>query len=148
VAEWLVAPSLERPDVRANWHQNSVALMEGDPFEAQPQLAASVDPTSPAHSSQTMTIGSQHIPMKPISLDTPVAELRDDLRSLLRREARLFDAGMTCDLKDAPDMNCLACPVSQADNPDVPKCALCRIGQAQEVTLATLLAAERRQRGD
>lgn len=94
-----------------------------------------------------MPIGSDNIPMKPISLETPVAELRDDLRSLLRREARLDDAGINCALKDSEDMTCLACPVSQADNDESAKCALCRIGQAQEVTVATLLVAQEQQRG-
>lgn len=133
--------------MRANWHQNTAVHVADDPFAATSAAAAPVSPTQGAHSSRTMTIGAKDISMKPISLDTPVPELQDHLRCLVRQEARLFDAGTTCALKDSDDMSCLACPVSEADNPDVPKCALCRLGQDEEVTLATLLAAQRQQRG-
>jgi hypothetical protein len=131
--------------VRADWHQtvSGVADLGGiDPFD-QASLAAmtdsannTVDAAVPAESMTTCS----PVHMKPISLDTPEPELRDYLGSLIRREARLSDAGMTCALKDQDDMSCLACPLNEAENDDEPKAALCRIGMAQEVTCAHLLA--------
>lgn len=88
----------------------------------------------------TPVITTRPLHMKPISLETPTAELHDYLGGLTRREARLSDAGMTCALKDQDDMSCLACPLNYSENDDEPKAALCRIGMAQEVTCAHLLA--------
>jgi len=76
----------------------------------------------------------------PISLDTPTPELRKRLESLLSFEGRLDARGITCPLKDLPDASCLACPVSKADDPNVPKCALCRVGIGQELVVNALLA--------
>lgn len=90
--------------------------------------------------SSPATICSEDIPMRKVSIDTPEADLRNYLGALVRGEARLFDAGITCDLKDQDDMSCLACPLSKAKDPDDPKSALCRRGQAQEVVTSTLLA--------
>lgn len=128
--------------MRANWHQNvapAADLGGVDPFDS-PNFASTdtinntVDAVAPATTTRSLP------PMKPISLETPEPELHDYLGSLTRREARLFDAGITCDLKDQDDMSCLGCPLNEAENDDEPMAALCRIGMAQEVTCAHLLA--------
>lgn len=87
-----------------------------------------------------MTTGTEEIPMRAISVETPTEDLREYLRSLNRREARLDATGITCPIKDNPEMSCLACPVSKANDLDDPKAALCRIGKAQEKTVAVALA--------
>ncbi len=75
-----------------------------------------------------------------ISLDSPVAELDSRISDLLTREGRLFDMGITCDLRDATESTCLACPVSKLGDPDSPLSALCRIGQEQERVITMRLA--------
>lgn len=130
--------------MRANWHQsvNNADLGGIDPFEQSsfPAMTDSATNTVDAAVPAQTTTTRSPVGMKPISLETPEPELREYLGSLIRREARLSDAGMTCALKDQDDMSCLACPLNQAENDDEPKAALCRIGMAQEVTCAHLLA--------
>lgn len=75
-----------------------------------------------------------------ISLDSSTAELNARLRDLIKREGRLFNMGITCDLRDCSESTCLACPVSKLGDPDSPLSALCRIGQEQERVTTTLLA--------
>lgn len=116
-------------------------MAEVDPFDS-PSFAAMTDSANNTLDAAAPVTTAPQVPMKPISLDTPQAELRDYLAGLTRREARLSDAGMTCDLKDQDDMSCLACPLNEAENDDEPKAALCRIGMAQEVTCAHLLAQQ------
>lgn len=108
-------------------------------------MNSSNDTSEPSTSINLMLIDD--VRMGPISLDTPVAQLNTDLAALDRREARLFDAGITCELKRDPYMSCLACPVSKAQDDSDVKCGLCRIGVTQEVTTAMLLAKEREADG-
>lgn len=81
-------------------------------------------------------------PMPPISLDTSEAKLNDHAKSLLAQEARLFDEGVVCEIKDKPDTTCLACPISCHRDTGNPKGLLCRISQEQE-RVGTVLVAKR-----
>lgn len=81
-------------------------------------------------------------PLPPIDLSTDQGTLREYLGSLLSQEASLFDAGVTCPIKDKDDTTCLACPVSAARDFGIPKGQLCRVGQEQE-RVATVLVAQR-----
>jgi hypothetical protein len=72
-----------------------------------------------------------------IDLRDPKATLELRLRELMTRESNLYNAGLTCPIKDRPDSTCHACPVSQAHE-DVPLATLCRIGRDQEVVLTEL----------
>jgi hypothetical protein len=131
--------------VRANWHQNlasSVDLGGIDPFEQSFSPAMTDSATNTVDAAVPVETMANRSPawMKPISMDTPEAELRESLASLTKREARLFSADITCELKEQDDMSCLACPLNESENDAEPKQALCRIGMTQEVTCAHLLA--------
>lgn len=67
-------------------------------------------------------------------------KLRHDLHGLVSRESRLFDAGISCAIKDQADSCCSACPVFTADETK-PIAALCKIGRAQEKVLTALAVA-------
>lgn len=75
-----------------------------------------------------------------VSLDSSPEELDIRIRDLIKREARLFKMGITCDLRDCAESTCLACPVSKLGDPDSPLSALCRIGQEQERVVTMRLA--------
>jgi len=78
----------------------------------------------------------------PVSIETETSELERLLSQLTRTEARFFNQGITCPLKDRGEFSCLACPFSKAEETDSAKCGLCRAGCDQE-RLATLLIAQR-----
>lgn len=67
-------------------------------------------------------------------------KLRQDLHGLVTRESRLFDAGISCAIRDQPDSCCSACPVFTADETK-PIAALCKVGRAQEKVLTALAVA-------
>lgn len=88
--------------------------------------------------------------MKPLDLSSSKAELDERLVTLVRREAELFDCGITCPLKDKPDASCAVCPVSRANEhsgsvESLRRSQLCRIGAEQERVL--MLSAVKRDRG-
>lgn len=64
-----------------------------------------------------------------IDLNASEEELFDLVGKLLHREARLFNRGVTCDLKDG-GQDCLHCPEATLD-PNNPKAVLCRLGKDQ-----------------
>lgn len=113
---------------QANWHLDDTdAPSEGiDPFEAASLSAVATSEFHPGG--------------PPISLDSPRPQLRQRLDSLVKYEGQLDARGITCPLKDLPDASCLACPVSQADNPEHSKCVLCRVGIEEELVLSALVA--------
>jgi hypothetical protein len=76
-----------------------------------------------------------------IDLSHPTARLNVRLKELLNREGHLDSLGITCDLKDKPDVLCSVCPVSRAGDHSVPLGALCRVGREQE-SICTQLAVE------
>lgn len=79
-----------------------------------------------------------------IDLRDPAAALHLRLHELMTREAWLFNAGVSCAIKDRPDTSCHACPVSKAHDPSDRLGALCRVGREQE-TVCTELAVLRCQ---
>lgn len=89
-----------------------------------------------------------------IDITTPTPVLEHRLDELLRREGNLYDCGTTCALKDLPDGNCLACPVSMAEAEVIPgmsyedasKRLLCRVGREQQVVAMTLIAQRHGER--
>ena len=110
--------------IKTDWHEDAVE--EG---------SAGVDPFDLA-SSPVMTS------TMPITLDTSAPELNDLLVRLHRREERLFNAGVSCDLKWDAEATCLSCPFNKANDPDSSLGVLCSIGCEQERT-QTMLAAKR-----
>lgn len=73
----------------------------------------------------------------PIRLDGPRASLDRELVELVRAEARLFEAGVECRIKNRKDTCCTACPIAGED-PAIAE--LCRVGRAQERVCTTLVA--------
>lgn len=146
VAEWLVAPSPWRscgpsspsptsPSrwfgrlIRADWHQHAVATADNaaiDPFDAASLSVVATTDFSPGG--------------LPITIDSSTAELSDRLDALLAWEGRLDARGITCPIKDLPDVSCGACPISKADDTDDPLHPLCRVGISQESVATTLIA--------
>lgn len=79
--------------------------------------------------------------VQPLAFDIPADELMRRLRSLLRREGRLFEMGVTCPIKDSSESSCLACPLSQVGE-DCPKAGLCETGCEQERVQTMMLAQQ------
>lgn len=102
--------------MRANWHVADLAVPAGDPF------AVDVE-----------EVGT------PIRLDGERASLDRQLVDLIREEGHLFEAGITCPIKDRKDTCCNACPVHHHDELVG---RLCDVGRAQE-RICTQLAVER-----
>lgn len=66
---------------------------------------------------------------KPIDLNQE-AQLRKDLAISLRFEGRLYDQGITCELKSDDGMGCRTCP-HRSEDPDVPLTRLCMLSLRQ-----------------
>lgn len=73
-----------------------------------------------------------------IDLREPTARLDLRLHELVNREARLYNAGVSCAIKERPDTTCHACPISKAHDPTDRLGALCRLGREQEVVCTEL----------
>lgn len=69
------------------------------------------------------------------------AKLNERLQSLMATEARLWDAQVTCAIRDRPDTCCSACPVRRTD-PLERLYELCRVGVEQE-RVVTAMAVQR-----
>ena len=107
--------------VKAEWHT--------------PQLEAAIDPDDlfgPAE--RIEDVGT------PIVLDAAgeLAELHSGLTESLVAESRLYNAGVTCKIKDAADTSCHACPLYRTD--DSPQAELCAIGRRQERLCTAIVA--------
>lgn len=127
MAAWLVGASRDPAPVSigAEWHFEEAAFETVERSGYDPLI-------DPAYAA----------PMPPISIRTDAAELDRQVLALLEQEAQLFDAGITCPIKDLRDTTCLACPVSAARDHSEPRGKLCRVGQEQE-RVATVLVAQR-----
>jgi hypothetical protein len=77
----------------------------------------------------------------PCGIETPREDLQKRLNYLYRREGRLFNAGITCPVKDSSESSCNACPFAQAEDPEGERCHLCRIGIDQE-RIQTVMVAQ------
>lgn len=105
--------------VQANWNHDVLDLPElDDPFDA---------------------VEIERVGM-PIDLTGGVPKLAEELEALVAKEGRLFNNGVTCEIKDHSDSCCSACPVSKLGKDD-PLAALCRLGARQEEVLTGLVAA-------
>lgn len=64
------------------------------------------------------------------------------LVELARREGRFTEINVTCEIKNRPDVTCLACPLSEAGDKESALGHICRIGREQEMvaTEAVVLA--------
>lgn len=108
---------------RTNWHAGPLPALDiADPFEVDVERAG-----------------------KPIDLAGPTARLDVRLEELLRREAELDTLGVSCSLKERPDVVCTLCPISEAEN-DSPLGGLCRVAREQEA-VCTQLAVQRHAEG-
>jgi hypothetical protein len=59
-------------------------------------------------------------------------EIYDGMRRSLEVEAKLYDGGVTCDLKDN-GQDCLTCAMYVADRAEEPRAPLCRLGRDQRL---------------
>lgn len=59
-------------------------------------------------------------------------EIFRGLKRTLELESRLYDGGVTCDLKDG-GTDCLTCPMYAGDRPEETREPLCRLGRDQRV---------------
>lgn len=73
-----------------------------------------------------------------IDLREPTAALELRLAELIAREGRLFNAGITCAIKDRVDTCCSACPVCVAHLREERLSTLCRVGREQEAVCTEL----------
>ena len=95
--------------VRSEWRLRELLFGEDDPFDSVILSSGlSVDLT-----------GSEE-------------ELFDGIRQTLELESRLFNHGVTCDLKDA-GQDCLTCSEYVADRLEEKRAPLCRLGRDQRV---------------
>lgn len=101
--------------VRAEWHTPRVAIVDDDPFAERIE-----------------DVGT------PIDLGAPgeLATLNRKLVASIAEENRLFNAGVSCRVKDAADTSCHVCPLYRQDSS--PEAELCAIGREQE-RLCTLI---------
>lgn len=83
---------------------------------------------------------------RPIDLEGGVAVLNQRIVTLLEQEAVLYNAGVTCPVKDNTQGICSACPIRHRDELD-PMSALCAIGLEQERTITlSVIAREQPER--
>lgn len=103
-----------RSGVKARWHAPVIEVDESDPFGDEGAEAP-----------------------VPIDLDGEQAVLNQRLVELLEAESRLFDQGVTCEVRGAPGVSCAVCPLSEATALS-PLSALCRLGAEQERVLTAI----------
>lgn len=114
--------------VKADWFLGDLDVAEGP------------DPLGPAQT-RIEDVGT------PIDLEGGEARLNARLVSLLEQEARLFDGGLTCPVKDNSQGCCSACPIRHRDELDQ-MTALCNIGVEQDrVITLQVIASERSDQG-
>lgn len=68
-----------------------------------------------------------------ISLNSSLEELEAALRTTVEREGRMWESGLTCELKDS-GQDCRACPLATLDLQDV-RARLCRLGKDQQAIM-------------
>jgi hypothetical protein len=106
--------------VQARWGIQNLDLGDEDPWEAA-------------------------VEGKPIDVSGDEGTLSARLAELAAREARLWEQGVRCALKERADSCCHACPVTQLNNPESAISLLCKIGREQErvaMRLAVVLHGE------
>jgi len=81
----------------------------------------------------------------PITLHADFAELNERLIGLVNTESGLYNAGITCAIRDRQDTTCLACPIS-AHEEKTELAALCRCGREQERVSTELAVAREAKR--
>ncbi len=106
--------------VKARWHQVEVEVDRSDPFADTPPRVEEVGKVI-------------HV------TDPPTLNLQ--LIDLVRREGDLFNAGVTCQIRDTDGTCCSACPVVQSEGDLAP---LCHVGKQQERVLTQLAASRAR----
>lgn len=107
--------------VQARWH-SEIAVPDDDPFKTRVEQVGF-----------------------PIELIDGVATLNERLVELVHIEGMLYNAGVTCSVKDRDDTTCLACPISAHDDETSALRPLCRCGREEE-RVSTALAVEREAR--
>ena len=122
--------------IKTDWFQTAADADVG---------SSGVDPFDPA-SSIPMGNAIHNLPMQPISLDMSLEQLEARAAILVKREGRFYDQGITCAIKDKPDMSCLACPFSKAEDSTNRKCGLCKVGREQDI-VGTYMIAKRARSG-
>lgn len=119
--------------VKAVWHG-------ADSVEAISALHAVPDPF--ADDATPVRVTQVGIPID-VNADRPTLEHR--LADLLDAESDLFNADVTCVIKDCVHTSCFACPLYEIAADRAP---LCRLGREQErvlTLLSVLKSGERRQ---
>lgn len=73
----------------------------------------------------------------PVDIDSNRATLDAQLAGLIEQESTLFNAGVTCAVKDNVHTSCFACPLF-AGATTADRAPLCRLGREQERVLTHL----------
>lgn len=95
--------------IRAEWRLNELMGVADDPFD-----------------SVVLSTGLT------VDLTGTEEEIHEGLRRSLDLEAQLFNAGVTCELKDG-GQDCLTCAMYVADRAEEPRAPLCRLGRDQRI---------------
>lgn len=123
--------------VRADWGLQALETVGGD--------AEKVDPFRGALS-MPMIGGTPLDWLFDVSMETEEEELLRLLGLTRRSQNRMMNQGADCPIRWRSGTGCLACPLSEANNPDSPKRQLCRTS-TQEEHLETVLAAKQSDGG-
>jgi hypothetical protein len=130
--------------VRADWHQNSACRSISAESIRSSSHSSSHDGLGNEHRGRSGPGGDHGKPLARVDeadLDGHAgAELRESLASLTKREARLFERGHHLRVERTGRHVLPRLPAERIRERCEPKQALCRIGMAQEVTCAHLLA--------
>ena len=78
--------------------------------------------------------------MNPISIDSTKAQVNERIQKLHHREERLFNMGISCQLKENSECSCATCPISEAGDADSQLGMLCKVGVEQERVLTVWFA--------
>lgn len=154
-APWLVTEhDAALLSVRADWHDGldlASPSPGSDPFApyAGGEMATTAETTQPMEGPLSLAVPGPAPIVGPdaywsaqdYAIDTSTEDLRARLVELIEREGNLFNCGITCPLKEEPDMTCSACPFHEVGR-DTSKSALCRLGKEEE-RIAALLIAKR-----
>lgn len=95
--------------VKSEWRLNELLSVDDDPFDKV-----------------ILTTGLH------VDLSGSEEEIFTGIKRSLKLEGRLFNDGVTCELKDG-GQDCLECPLYVADRAEEPRAPLCRLGRDQRL---------------
>lgn len=125
--------------VRADWGLQALETSGGDAEKVDPFRGALSMPMMPG-------TGTPLDWLFDVSIETEEGELLRLLGLTRRSQNRMLNQGADCPIRWQSGTSCLACPLSEANNPSSPKQHICR-ASTQEEHLETVLAAKQSDGG-